>query len=130
MAVIFAICLAAVDQLIKYLVLAKNLPQVCNEGIAWGLNMPWAFLILVYIALIIVLFIKRRGIAASSAYTRYSIALICAGAFSNLFDRIIRGCVVDYIDVGFWPVFNLADIFIVLGIFVIAYSITFLHFRF
>ena len=38
------------------------------------------------------------------------------GATSNLLDRLRRGAVIDYIDVGFWPVFNLADAAIVLGV--------------
>lgn len=43
------------------------------------------------------------------------IILILSGAFSNIIDRLTFGCVTDFIDLKFWPVFNLADIFIVLG---------------
>lgn len=43
--------------------------------------------------------------------------LILVGAFSNLLDRIQRGAVTDFIDVPFWSVFNLADIYIVVGVF-------------
>ncbi len=40
------------------------------------------------------------------------------GAASNLLDRFWRGAVVDFIDLGFWPVFNLADVAICVGAFV------------
>src|SRR5206468_4077879 len=39
-----------------------------------------------------------------------------AGAGSNLYDRLRRGAIVDFIDLGWWPVFNLADVAITLGI--------------
>ncbi len=45
------------------------------------------------------------------------------GAGSNLLDHLRRGGVVDFIDVGFWPVFNLADVAIVAGISIAAISI-------
>jgi signal peptidase II len=38
------------------------------------------------------------------------------GAASNALDQVLRGVVVDFIDLGFWPVFNLADLAIVAGI--------------
>ncbi|MCF7887291.1 MAG: signal peptidase II, partial [Candidatus Omnitrophica bacterium] len=37
------------------------------------------------------------------------------GAFSNLIDRLMLGAVVDYIDLRFWPVFNLSDSCITIG---------------
>ncbi len=45
----------------------------------------------------------------------WALNFIIWGAFSNLYDRINRGFVVDYIDIGMWPVFNLADLAIVAG---------------
>ena len=47
------------------------------------------------------------------------------GAFGNLVDRVRLGHVTDFIDVGPWPVFNLADSSIVVGLGVIAYVILF-----
>ena len=41
------------------------------------------------------------------------------GAFGNLIDRVLNGKVVDFIDVGPWPIFNLADSSIVVGIFIL-----------
>jgi signal peptidase II len=43
-------------------------------------------------------------------------ALICGGAIGNAMDRLLRGHVVDFIHVRFWPVFNLADALVVVGV--------------
>lgn len=45
-----------------------------------------------------------------------ALALVLSGAISNLIDRVYYGCVIDFIDLKVWPVFNLADIFICLGV--------------
>ena len=41
---------------------------------------------------------------------------LASGALGNVLDRLFYGGVIDFIDVGFWPVFNLADVFLVVGI--------------
>jgi signal peptidase II len=43
-------------------------------------------------------------------------ALIIAGALGNLIDRILRGHVIDFIDLGIWPVFNVADSAVTIGV--------------
>ena len=45
-----------------------------------------------------------------------SIVLIVSGALSNLFDRIFFGHIIDFIDFRIWPIFNIADACITLGI--------------
>ncbi len=49
------------------------------------------------------------------ALLRFAIGLQLGGALGNLIDRLRTGAVVDFIDVGAWPIFNLADSSIVVG---------------
>jgi signal peptidase II len=60
----------------------------------------------------------------ASSLALVGIAVALAGALSNLCDRLARGAVVDFIAIGWWPVFNLADAAIVLGAAVAALSLT------
>lgn len=55
----------------------------------------------------------------SSLEFRISVILIASGAISNMIDRLYFGCVIDFIDFHFWPVFNLADVYITVGAIII-----------
>ena len=46
----------------------------------------------------------------------FGISFLLGGIIGNLIDRIFRGYVIDFIDFKLWPVFNIADIFVVIGI--------------
>ncbi len=59
-----------------------------------------------------------QGVVAPTA-----LGAALGGAGSNLLDRLRRGGVVDFIDLGFWPVFNLADVAIVAGVLVSVFFI-------
>ena len=60
-----------------------------------------------------------------NAWIRYGAAMLLGGAAGNLIDRIFQGSVVDFFDFRIWPVFNVADIAIVVGVACIIYSIVF-----
>jgi signal peptidase II len=47
---------------------------------------------------------------------RAGVAIALGGATGNLLDRLLRGHIVDFIEIGFWPVFNVADVGIVAGL--------------
>ena len=99
-----------------------NFYLVWNTGIGFGLlslesNIMYHMLTMVILVINIVLIIfliKSKGIAA------YLVALIIGGSLGNLFDRIYYYAVPDFIDLHFrdfhWFIFNVADIFITVGI--------------
>ena len=100
-----------------------NLVHRLNEGAAFSLLHDaggWQRLLLIAIAAAAACWLYwaiRRG---SYTYTeRLALGLVLGGAVSNGFDRVIRGAVVDWVDLHLygwhWPAFNLADVAIVLG---------------
>jgi signal peptidase II len=102
----------------KYL----NISLIWNEGIAFGLfsfnqNHLYNFLTLIIFLVIFTIFIM---IIKSEGLKKYALLMIFGGAIGNLYDRIIFKAVPDFVDfhVGefHWFVFNVADIFITLGV--------------
>ena len=87
-------------------------------GIFQGQNTP---LIFVSFVGIIILALIYRSQARPSSLLRFSLALQLGGAFGNLLDRLRLGHVTDFIDIGPWPVFNLADASIVSGLLILAW---------
>ncbi len=120
------------DQAVKFLVIdyiARGLEKfsvisnfidviyVENPGIAFGLlstlNKKVIYFSTLLIFLIIILCIFRKTYFAKP---KLIYIIIMSGALSNFLDRVIRGFVVDYIKLVFFPpVFNLADVYIVVG---------------
>lgn len=49
------------------------------------------------------------------------LGLQLGGALGNMWDRMLQGAVVDFIDIGFWPIFNIADSSIVCGVILLAF---------
>jgi len=91
-----------------------------NTGIAWSIQMPFPLLIILNVVIIAFFFyFAVRRLNLEKTGTQAVVALITAGAFSNIIDRLKSGFVIDFISVGFWPVFNLADAFLSIGIFLI-----------
>ena len=100
-----------------------NIRLIWNEGIAFGLLSfddkvlyhSLSILILIIILTIIYMIIKSNG------SKKFSLILILGGALGNFYDRIAYGAVPDFIDFhlnGFhWFIFNIADIFISIGVF-------------
>ena len=88
-----------------------------NSGTAFGL-FPNQTTLLIVVSLVAIgfLFYFYRAHAMPSLVLRFAIGLQLGGAFGNLIDRVLNGEVVDFIDVGPWPIFNLADSSIVVGI--------------
>jgi len=75
----------------------------------------------VVVALAIVLY--YRYLPTGSWLVCLSLGLQLGGAIGNLLDRIRFGHVVDFVDIGFWPIFNVADLAIVTGVAILAYCL-------
>ena len=99
-----------------------NIYLIWNKGIAFGLfsfNESFIYNIISTIIMIISILILVM-ITRSSGFKKLSLLIVFGGAIGNLFDRIYYSAVPDFIDFHIndfhWFVFNVADIFITLGI--------------
>jgi signal peptidase II len=54
---------------------------------------------------------------------RLALVLVTAGAIGNYLDRLVRGYVVDFVHVQYWPVFNVADVYLTVGYLLLAFGI-------
>jgi|TARA_B100000780_G_scaffold162676_1_gene113724 signal peptidase II len=105
-----------------YLTPYLNLFLIWNKGIAFGLLSMNESLIYNIITIIIglIIFVILFMILKNNNIQRYFLILIAGGALGNFYDRILYGAVPDFIDLHFeefhWFVFNVADIFITVGV--------------
>lgn len=100
---------------------------VQNIGAAFGIlqNQRIFFVLITLVVILgIFIFVHRQNNIHKVAV--YSLSMIVAGAIGNLIDRIRLGYVVDFFDFRIWPVFNVADISIVVGAILLSYYIIFL----
>ncbi|OED35821.1 signal peptidase II [PVC group bacterium (ex Bugula neritina AB1)] len=90
---------------------------VKNKGAAFGMlpNQQWLFL-LTFFLLLVGVWVYRKTIIHSSKIVFYGYAFIVGGAMGNFMDRLRYGAVIDFIDFRVWPVFNVADSFICVGV--------------
>ena len=102
----------------KYL----NINLIWNDGIAFGLfafekSNLYNFLTLIIIAIIfLIIFITAKA----EGIKKYSLLMILGGAIGNVFDRLFNRAVPDFIDFHIgnfhWFIFNIADVFITIGV--------------
>jgi signal peptidase II len=93
-----------------------HLTYVENTGAAWSLLKGGnSILIGISMALMAGLLWVRRRWPADAHWAHYGAMLVVAGALGNLYDRITLGCVVDFLELPYWPVFNIADSCICVG---------------
>ena len=108
------------DQLTKVFVTNKNLVTTCNRGFAFGLGTGPLNIFLVILVVLVCGYNYRDE---KDKIRRFGYLLIIGGGTSNLIDRTIRGCVVDFIDFKVWPSFNLADAAITVGVAILVVSL-------
>lgn len=138
MIIILSIIFIIIDQLSKIIIvnnLTNNksieviksffyLTYTNNKGAAFSiLTGRRILLILVALVVIGVLIYYVRKNKIEGKVNKIALSLVIGGSIGNLIDRILRGAVVDFIDVKIFgynfPIFNLADTFIVIGVFLL-----------
>ncbi len=111
-------------QSIKILPNIFHFTFVLNNGTAFGLlkgqNAALAAFSALAAAFIVVYAVRRKGMTADVSA---ALGLILGGALGNLFDRVRFGYVIDFLDFRIWPVFNLADSCITIGIIILSLHI-------
>jgi signal peptidase II len=128
--VLVAVAAVGADQLTKHVVSsamslgnAVELPgpfsihHVRNSGIAFGLFSSATSMVIVLTAVAVgcmLLFFARSG--QRHPLLPVALGFVLGGSVSNLVDRVRLGYVTDFLDLAYWPAFNLADTFIVVGV--------------
>ena len=103
-----------------------HLTYVLNPGAAFGiLSNQRMFLLITGVVLIAAAAYFYPLLKKSDVYLRLGATAILSGAVANLIDRAQTGYVVDFFDFRIWPVFNVADIAIVIGMGFMIYAILF-----
>lgn len=103
-----------------------HITYIHNKGAAFGMLSEKIYiliLITVVILIIIVIFFLKTRKMKGVFMLHLAMAIIAGGALGNLIDRVARGYVIDYLDFRVWPVFNAADIAVVLGALFMIYYI-------
>lgn len=130
----------ALDQLTKSRVVAtmrlgESIPvvqdffhftYVMNPGAAFGiLPNQRVFFLIMGGALLILFAIFYPRISKTDRLLKFGVLCLVSGSTANLIDRVQLGAVVDFFDFRVWPIFNVADIAVVAGMFVMVYVILF-----
>jgi signal peptidase II len=91
-----------------------------NAGAAFGLfqNFTLGFLLISAAVMVAILFYYGR-LPTGDWPARLGLALVFGGAVSNAYDRGVKGSVIDFIQVPHWPIFNVADSAISVGVVVL-----------
>ena len=129
--IIISILITILDQIIKFIIDKKilfieilpklfNIHKVYNYGVAFSFLENKRYLILLFsLILIYLLFNLRKDLPKTKKYD-ILFGVILGGIIGNLIDRVFRGYVIDYLETFIFgisfPIFNLADICITLGI--------------
>ena len=126
------------DQAVKYLVrttmvqgqsipIIENIFHITyieNPGAAFGILANQRMLFLVLTAVIVgVMIYLYCSLSNKKSLTAISLGIVVSGAIGNFIDRFMQGTVTDFLDFRIWPIFNIADIAICVGLALICYFI-------
>lgn len=142
--IFLSVIMVVLDQVTKYLI-NLNLPigdsievipgffhltHVRNEGAAMGIlaGHRWIFMVFTAVVIIAALILMLSG-KVKNHWGILAISMVISGGIGNMIDRIFLGEVIDFFSFIFWGyefyVFNVADIFVCCGVFVLALYILF-----
>ena len=120
----------------KYVMLDKSykiinnffyITKVYNEGASWSIMWGMRLILIIISIVILACIIVYQKRFKDNIRNNIAFSLLYAGIIGNLLDRVINGYVIDFLDFKIfnydYPVFNFADIFIVIGIFLLCISI-------
>ena len=126
-----AIIIILVDQIAKFLIrinfqlnetlpIIKNifhLTHIQNTGAGFGI-LKSQTLILIFISLVVigVIFYYFDRIKEKEVLLQVLVGFVLAGTIGNLIDRLAYGFVIDFLDFQIWPIFNVADSFVTIGV--------------
>jgi signal peptidase II len=95
---------------IVYLTHTQNTGAAFSFGVSFG-----TFFMVLALAVSAAIIVYNRRIPAGDTWLRLGLGMIMGGALGNALDRAVFGSVTDFIDLRWWPVFNLADSSIAVG---------------
>lgn len=112
--------LVIIDQVIKSKIRLNGGFYMCNKGISFGLLLPPLIFWLILAIFLLLSFFYLKHLLKSTLLAIFPLLaaiLILSGAFSNIIDRLLFGCITDFITIRWlsFPFFNLADVFIFTG---------------
>jgi len=126
-----AFIIILIDQITKFLIkinlqLNQNIPiiknifhltYVHNFGAGFGI-LQQQKLVLIFISIIVIglIFYYLDRIKEKEIFLQIVVGFILGGTIGNLIDRLAYGFVIDFLDFQIWPVFNLADSFVTIGV--------------
>lgn len=118
---LLAFIILFLDQITKYLftnIHSGLINYTTNTGAGFSILQGYNTLLIIItiLILLIILYYKKK-----EPNYRIPLVFIFSGALGNLIDRIFLGYIRDFIDLKFWPVFNLTDTFIVIGTILLIY---------
>lgn len=97
---------------------------IVNKGAAFGMLQGSRLLFIAFaVAVLAGIFYFRKDILQQDWLTQSGVACFAAGTVGNLIDRALFGGVIDFIDLRVWPIFNVADIAVCLGVAFLIWSI-------
>lgn len=101
-----------------------SITYVQNTGAAFGLfrGFNW-ILLLIGVAVLYLIYFYDHRISTRNRLYQITLGIIFGGSLGNIMDRFMRGFVVDFIDFHVWPVFNVADTAINIGVVILILSL-------